>query len=178
MVGYMSLDHLRRPRRAGSQRLRPPRRRARRRIRATRALAPRTLAPRREDAREERVRLQARVTSRGAKSFELASLFGHIPPGGGAIVAEIPRRELDYYASRLLGEGTDVVVESPPELVDALREKAREVATLCGKTSNGGLRQLRISGLRAYPSSRLRLDVQSRASSDCRVRRTWTLLLG
>jgi predicted DNA-binding transcriptional regulator YafY len=86
----------------------------------------------RGDAREERVRLLARVTARGAKSFELASLFGRIPPGGGAIVAEIPRRELDYYASRLLSEGTDVVVESPPELVDALREKAREVATLYG----------------------------------------------
>jgi predicted DNA-binding transcriptional regulator YafY len=47
-------------------------------------------------------------------------------------VAEIPRREPDYYGSRLLSEGTDVVVESPPELVDALREKAREVATLYG----------------------------------------------
>jgi len=86
----------------------------------------------RGDAHEERVRLLARVTARGAKSFELASLFGRIPPGGGAIAAEIPRRELDYYASRLLSEGTDVVVESPPELVDALREKAREVATLYG----------------------------------------------
>jgi predicted DNA-binding transcriptional regulator YafY len=82
------------------------------------------------DADEERVRLLARVTARGAKSFELASLFGRVPPGGGAIVAEIPRREVDYYASRLLSEGTDVVVESPPELVDALRKKATEVATL------------------------------------------------
>jgi predicted DNA-binding transcriptional regulator YafY len=84
----------------------------------------------RGDAREERVRVRARVTARGAKSFELASLFGRVPPGGGAIEAEIPRRELDYYASRLLSEGTDVVVESPPELVEALREKAGEVATL------------------------------------------------
>ena len=86
----------------------------------------------RGDAHEERVRLLARVTVRGPKSVELASLFGRVPPGGGAIEAEIPRRELDYYASRLLSVGTDVVVESPPELVEALREKAGEVATLYG----------------------------------------------
>lgn len=86
----------------------------------------------RGDACEERVRLLARVTARGAKSFELASLFGRVPTGGGAIEEEIPRRELDYYASRLLSVGTDVVVESPPELVEALRKKAGEVATLYG----------------------------------------------
>jgi len=84
------------------------------------------------DSGEERVNLRARVTARGAKSFELASLFGRLPPGGGAIEAEVPRRELDYFASRLLCVGTDVVVESPPELVDALRYKARVVATLYG----------------------------------------------
>jgi predicted DNA-binding transcriptional regulator YafY len=69
------------------------------------------------------------------KSFELASLFGRITPdgrGGGLVEAELPRQELDYYASRLLSVGTDIVVESPPELVDAIREKAREVARLYG----------------------------------------------
>lgn len=84
------------------------------------------------DADGERVRLRARVTARGAKSFELASLFGLVPPGGGAVEAEVPRRELDYYASRLLSVGTDIVVESPSELAQAVREKAREVAELYG----------------------------------------------
>ena len=82
---------------------------------------------------EERVRVRARVTERGAKSFELASLFARIAHDGceGRIVeAEIPPGELNYYASRLLSVGTDVIVESPPELVEAIRDKAREIARL------------------------------------------------
>jgi predicted DNA-binding transcriptional regulator YafY len=82
---------------------------------------------------EEGVRVRARVTEPGTKSFELASLFGRALSGENAVVEMyIPRRELDYYASRLLSVGTDVVVESPPELVGALREKAREVSELYG----------------------------------------------
>lgn len=76
--------------------------------------------------------MRARVTARGTKSFELASLFGRLPQGGGAIETEIPSQELDYYASRLLSVGTDVVVESPTELAQALRHRAREVAELYG----------------------------------------------
>lgn len=84
------------------------------------------------DADEELVILRARVTARGAKSFELGSLFGRIPPGGGVVETKIPPQEFDYYASRLLNVGTDVVAESPPEFVKALRDKAREVAALYG----------------------------------------------
>ncbi len=84
------------------------------------------------DADEERVSLRARVTAQGAKSVELASLFGRIPPGGGVVTTKIPRQEFDYYASRLLSVGADVVAESPPEFVEALRDKAREVAALYG----------------------------------------------
>jgi predicted DNA-binding transcriptional regulator YafY len=82
---------------------------------------------------DQRTRVRARVTGRGTKSFELASLFGRVSSdghGGGVIEAEIPREELDYYASRLLSVGTDVIVESPPELVEAVRQKAREVGRL------------------------------------------------
>lgn len=64
---------------------------------------------------------------------QVASLFGRVSSdghGGGVVEAEIPRSELDYYASRLLSVGTDLVVESPPEFVKAVREKAREVARL------------------------------------------------
>jgi predicted DNA-binding transcriptional regulator YafY len=85
------------------------------------------------DSDKERIRLRAHVTGRGMKSFELASLFGRITPdgrGGGVVETEIPKQELDYYASRILSVGTDVVVRSPPELVEAIRDKVREVAGL------------------------------------------------
>ena len=84
------------------------------------------------EAAGERLRVRARVTERGRKSFELTTLFGTIAPdeGGGALEAEIPRSELDYYASRLLSVGTDVTVEYPPELVEAMQDKAREVVRL------------------------------------------------
>jgi predicted DNA-binding transcriptional regulator YafY len=51
-------------------------------------------------------------------------------PRGGIAEVDIPRSEVGYYASRLLSVGTDVRVESPPELVEALRNKALEVARL------------------------------------------------
>lgn len=79
----------------------------------------------------ERLRVRARVTERGRKSFELTSLFGRImPEEDGVIEVEIPRSEIDYYASRLLSVGTDVFVDSPPELVEAIKNKAREIARL------------------------------------------------
>jgi len=81
----------------------------------------------------EQLRVRARVTERGRKSFELTSLFDNIAPdegGGGTLEAEIQRSEIDYYASRLLSVGTDVTVEYPPELVEAIRNKAREVICL------------------------------------------------
>jgi predicted DNA-binding transcriptional regulator YafY len=87
----------------------------------------------------ERVRVMARVTERGRKSFELTSLFGSIEAqkgGGGALEAEIPRSEIDYYASRLLSVGTEIFVDSPPELVEAIQNKAREVIRLYGSRSS------------------------------------------
>jgi predicted DNA-binding transcriptional regulator YafY len=86
-------------------------------------------APR--EAGGERIRVRARVTERGRKSFELASLFGRIEPDeGGVVEAEIPRSEIDYYALRLLSVGTDVLVDSPPELVEAIETRTREVVLL------------------------------------------------
>jgi predicted DNA-binding transcriptional regulator YafY len=66
-------------------------------------------------------------------SFELTSLFGSIAPeegGSGTFEAEVPHSEVDYYASRLLSVGTDIFVDSPPELVEAIQNKAREVIRL------------------------------------------------
>jgi predicted DNA-binding transcriptional regulator YafY len=85
----------------------------------------------------ERLRLRVHVSERGTKSFELVSLLGRIEAdsqsGGrrsGIVEADIPRSEVDFYASRLLSVGADVRVESPPELIEALRNKALEVARL------------------------------------------------
>ena len=68
-----------------------------------------------------------------AISADVQLILGHITPdgrGSGLVEADIPKQELDYYASRLLSVGTDVVVRSPPELVEAIRNKAGEVAEL------------------------------------------------
>lgn len=86
----------------------------------------------------ERLRLRVSVSERGAKSFELVSLLGRIEveeDGGAVVEAKIPRSEIDFYASRLLSVGTDVLVESPAELVWAIREKALEVARLYDRYS-------------------------------------------
>ena len=82
---------------------------------------------------DEWLRVRARVTERGRKSFELTALFGTVAPdegGGGTLEDEIPASALDYYASRLLSVGTDVEVEYPPELIEAIRNKASEVIRL------------------------------------------------
>ena len=50
--------------------------------------------------------------------------------GSGTFEAEVPHSEVDYYASRLLSVGTDIFVVSPPELVEAIQNKAREVIRL------------------------------------------------
>jgi predicted DNA-binding transcriptional regulator YafY len=83
------------------------------------------------EAFSERLWVRARVTERGRKSFELTSLFGRITrEEDGVIEVEIPLSEIDYYASRLLSVGTDIRVDSPHELVEAIENKAREIVHL------------------------------------------------
>ncbi|HZC85318.1 MAG TPA: WYL domain-containing protein, partial [Rubrobacter sp.] len=87
----------------------------------------------------ESARVRAQVTERGRKSFELTSHFGSIEAqegGGGTLEAEIPRSEIDYYASRLLSVGTEIFVDSPPELVETMQNKAQEVIRLYGPRSS------------------------------------------
>jgi predicted DNA-binding transcriptional regulator YafY len=87
----------------------------------------------RENNAGERLHLRARVTERGAKSFDLSTLFGEISldeSGEGVIEGDIPPSEVNWYAARLLPLGTDLIVESPPELVEAIRSKAGEIAGL------------------------------------------------
>jgi hypothetical protein len=44
--------------------------------------------------------------------------------------SEIPLSEIGHFAERFLALNTDLIVESPPELVAAIWEKARAVAKL------------------------------------------------
>lgn len=77
--------------------------------------------------------LRATVNARGMKSFDLQRLFGYITPhgeDGGVIEATIPRAEIEWYAAQLLPAGADVIVESPPELITAIRRQAHTVVTL------------------------------------------------
>jgi predicted DNA-binding transcriptional regulator YafY len=86
-----------------------------------------------EDGGGKMLEVQAYVSERGMKSFELASLFGKIGRDSkerGFIVARVPRSEIDFYAARLLSVGTEVKVKSPPELVELTRRKAKEIAEL------------------------------------------------
>ncbi len=81
----------------------------------------------------ETVNLHASVSERGMKSFDLGLLFGRIeadPTGRGVIDVNIPATSINYYAARLLGIGPDVIVESPPELIAAMRDQAATIAKL------------------------------------------------
>lgn len=86
-----------------------------------------------ENEADQTVKLRVSVSKRATKSFDLASLFGRIETdasGGGVIETWIPASAIDFYAARLLGVGTDLIVESPPELITAMREKSQALARL------------------------------------------------
>jgi hypothetical protein len=106
----------------------------------------------------EMIELRAHVSERAVKSFELATLFGRIeadPGGRGIIEVRVPSSGIDFYAARLLGLGTDVRVESPPELIAAMRQKAWAIARLYPRGADPELDPVRrVSWLRIrLPSS-------------------------
>ncbi|CAA9375059.1 MAG: hypothetical protein AVDCRST_MAG93-8750, partial [uncultured Chloroflexia bacterium] len=77
--------------------------------------------------------LRARVAPRGLKHADLETLFGHLPldsEGYGLLHSTVPASEIDYFATRLLPLGTDIVVESPPELIASLKAKAAAICEL------------------------------------------------
>jgi predicted DNA-binding transcriptional regulator YafY len=85
----------------------------------------------RDDGRGLPVR--ARLTPRGAKLADLRALGWEITlaaDGGGLIEAALPPGDVEWFASQLLPLGTELTVESPPELITALRRQARAVAAL------------------------------------------------
>jgi predicted DNA-binding transcriptional regulator YafY len=86
-----------------------------------------------ENSDGEMLKLRAYVSEQGMKGFELTTLFGRIEPdsgGGGVIDTKIPSSAIDFYAARLLSLGTDVRIDSPPEIIEAIREKIQAIAGL------------------------------------------------
>jgi predicted DNA-binding transcriptional regulator YafY len=89
----------------------------------------------RESNPERPLPLRVRVTRQGVRSVDLAALFREIAVderSEGRIEGEIPTSEIDFYARRLLALGTDIAVESPPELIEAMRRLAADVIALYG----------------------------------------------
>lgn len=83
----------------------------------------------------EGLRVRARVTARGMKRFELSAFAGEIASdgaGGGILETLIPATEIDYYARQFLAVGAEIVIESPPELVAAIRDLAQGVLARYG----------------------------------------------
>ena len=76
--------------------------------------------------------LRVRVSRRAFRRGDLPEPFGTLRPegDGGVIEGSLPPSEVEYYAALLLREGADVVVESPPELIDALRRQIDALAAL------------------------------------------------
>ena len=85
-----------------------------------------------EGGGKERLRLRVRFNRRAARSADLAFFFGRVDAAGGVAEMDMDPSDVDFYASRLLGLGTDVRVESPPEVVEAVREKASAIAETYG----------------------------------------------
>jgi predicted DNA-binding transcriptional regulator YafY len=69
---------------------------------------------------------------------ELSDLFGAVevgPDGTGVLDISVPASELEYYATRLMSFGTDVVIDSPSELVELIRHKAEEIREMYSDSS-------------------------------------------
>lgn len=85
---------------------------------------------------DERIAVRAYVTERGAKSFEVASLFDRMENKSETnyhselLETQILRSDIDYWATRFLSLGAEVRVQSPPELVEVIRAKVREAAAI------------------------------------------------
>jgi predicted DNA-binding transcriptional regulator YafY len=88
---------------------------------------------------EQTMRIRGVASPRGMKSVELSDLFGVVdagPDGTGVINLSVPATELEYFATRLMSFGTDVVIDSPSELVELMWHKAQEIREMYSETSS------------------------------------------
>lgn len=77
--------------------------------------------------------LRIAITPHGMRSLALRALFARILPAGqgsGTIEGTIPASEIEWYATQLLPVGADALVQSPPELIVALRRQVLAIANM------------------------------------------------
>ena len=89
--------------------------------------------------------LRIAVTPRGTRSLSLRALFGQVDPdgqGGGTIEGTIPVSEIEWYATQLLPVGADALVQSPPELIAAIRRHVLVVANMYPEPCDGPSREV------------------------------------
>jgi predicted DNA-binding transcriptional regulator YafY len=70
------------------------------------------------------------VNKRGMKTVDWTLFTQEImldEDGTGTIQKKIPATELAFYAQLLLSLGRDVVIQSPPELVESIKQRAHEI---------------------------------------------------
>ncbi len=80
---------------------------------------------------KETVRLKVRLSKKGVRKCQLEPWMDKKiktnDDGTGIIDTTVDIRDIDYYADFLLGVGTDVIVESPKEIVDLILEKIDKI---------------------------------------------------
>jgi predicted DNA-binding transcriptional regulator YafY len=79
------------------------------------------------------VSLRATVNRSVAYSFDFQNLFGEVEigeDGTGHLEEQIPLSEVDFFAARLVAMGPGILVESPPKLIEAMRNIATSVSGL------------------------------------------------
>ena len=89
-------------------------------------------------ADDELVTVRARLSEHAVKNIDLRSLFMGMSMTSlrsRHVEVRFPVGELDYLAGRLLPLGLEVVIESPPELVDMIARRSAAIAREYGALS-------------------------------------------
>ncbi|WP_374016499.1 YafY family protein [Paenibacillus thiaminolyticus] len=86
--------------------------------------------------RQHTVPLRVELTRLGVRKCEAdpwvdKGITRH-PDGSGTIDTSIGEGEIEYYAERIFGLGTDALVKEPPELVDFIRDKLEQLRSRYG----------------------------------------------
>lgn len=115
--------------------------------------------------------LRITVTPRGVRSLAMRALFARILPagqGGGTIKGTIPASEIEWYATQLLPVGADALVQSPPELIAAIRRQVLAIANLYPEPCDGPSRDAP-SPVRIDPAQTLKREQSGTAHTSLSV---------
>lgn len=70
------------------------------------------------------------INKRGMKRLNWRAFLSNLAldnDGNGIIQQHIPLKELDFYARQFLPLGSDAIITSPPELIEAIKQEARTI---------------------------------------------------